>query len=365
MKANGEGYQGAPQGQGNLPARPAGTGMKLVKDLVNDDYVKAKFQEILGEKAPAFLASVVNATNTNKQLSTCEPKSVLSAALVAASLDLPIDQNLGFAAIVPYKDNKSGGVMKAQFQIMYKGFIQLGQRTGQYQTMNVTPVYADEIKKHDPITGEVVIEAVPDGDRENDREEKIVGYAAYFRLINGFEKTEYWTIKKLEAHGKKYSKSYSGKYPDSSLWSTNKPAMFSKTVLKALISKWGIMSTTMQTAVVADQAVVKSMDGGFGKENMDYTDSPDADDIPHAQDQQTTEAADLAAKAGTQTATPVENRPTETTATPEAKQEKSDEKPAASAEKKSGAQPEMNDWEAQREMEFPEPPDAADGPDIF
>lgn len=363
MKANGEGYQGTPQG--GLPARPTGTGTKLVKDLVNEEYVKAKFQEILGDKAAAFLASVVNATTTNKSLATCEPKSVLTAALVAASLDLPIDQNLGFAAIVPYKDTKGGGIQKAQFQIMYKGFIQLAQRTGQYQTMNVTPVYADEIKKHDPITGEVLIEAVPDGDRENDRDEKIVGYAAYFRLVNGFEKTEYWTIKKLEAHGKKYSKSYSGKYPDSSLWATNKPAMFSKTVLKALISKWGIMSTTMQTAVVADQAIVKSIDGGLGKDNMDYADSPDGDDLTPAEDQETSNVSDLAKKAAATSATTDENKPAETTASPETKQEKPEAKPEASTEKKADTKPEMTDWDAQKEMEFPEPPDAADGPDLF
>lgn len=350
MKADGQDYKGAPAPGSNLPARPHGNGTKLLKDLVNEDYVKSKFREILGEKAPAFLASVINATNTNGLLAQCEPKSVLSAALVAASLDLPIDQNLGFAAIVPYRDNKKG-IYKAQFQMMYKGFIQLGQRTGQYQTMNVTPVYADELRKHDPITGEVIIEAVPDGDRENDREEKIIGYAAYFRLINGFEKTEFWTTKKLEAHGKKYSKSYGGKYPDSSLWATNKPAMFSKTVLKALISKWGIMSTTMQTAVVADQAVVKSMDGGFGKDNMDYTDAPDADDITEAQDQKTTEPADLAKSAAASpatTATTTEEKPAATTATPTSPE----------------PQKEYTDADAQEEMEFSGPPEGEER-DIF
>lgn len=328
MNANGSDYRGGAQ-RNQVAVRP-------IKDLLNDDYVKVKFQEILGSKAPAFLASVLTATNTNGMLATCNPKTILSAAMVAASLDLPIDGNLGFAAIVPYNDKNRGPV--AQFQIMYKGFIQLAQRTGQYQTMNVTEVYADELKKHDPITGEVVIEYVPGGDRENDRMEKIVGYAAYFRLINGFEKTEYWPISKLEAHGKKYSKSYGGKNSQYSLWATNKPAMFSKTVLKALISKWGIMSTSMMNAVVADQAVVKSMENGISPENMDYADNPEED---------------------SRDVTPTE---------PEA--HTTEPKPAKAKDKP--VRPEMTDEEAAAELagmdsepEFPEPPDPSDGPDLF
>jgi recombination protein RecT len=263
MKANGENYNTNSQ-QAQVSA------IAPIQDILSKDYVKGRFNEVMGTKSAAFLASLANIVNTNKDLRQCTQTSVVSAALVAAVLDLPIEPNLGFAAIVPYFNK---GIQVAQFQIMYKGFIQLAMRTGQYQTMNVTEVYKDELKGYNLITGEVDIKSVDGGFREQGKEDMAVGYAAYFRLVNGFEKTVYWSVKKLEEHGKKYSKSYSGDYPNKSLWATNKPAMYSKTVIKDLISKWGIMSTTMQTAVIVDQGVMKNITKEITAENIEYVDN--------------------------------------------------------------------------------------------
>lgn len=239
---------------------------ETIKNLINSDYIKSRFQEVIGDKAPAFLASVANATTLNPKLALCEPRSVLSAALVAATLDLPIDQNLGFAAIVPYKD-------VAQFQMMYKGYIQLAMRSGQYKTMNVSEIYEDEYEGYDPVTGEVFIKKTSGhSQREAGDEKKIVGYAAYFKLLNGYEKIEYWPIERIDAHGQRYSKSY--KNPDG-VWSQNKAAMRAKTVLKSLISKWGPMSTQMEIAVKTDQAVIKELHRDVSDSaNIEYVDSP-------------------------------------------------------------------------------------------
>lgn len=244
-------------------------GLVALKDLVNSNYVKSRFFEVMGEKAPAFLASVLNATRTNPALKDCEPNSVISSAMVAATLDLPIDGSLGFAALVPYRNK---GVQVAQFQIMTKGFVQLALRSGQYKTINVGPIYADEFDGFDIITGEVKIHPVEGGFRAQDDESKVVGYVAFFRLVNGYECTRYWPMEKIIAHGKRYSKSFDKEY---GLWKTDLPAMAAKTVLKNTLSKWGILSTTMQMAVKVDQAVVSGL--GDDRE-VEYVDSPDQDD---------------------------------------------------------------------------------------
>ncbi|MDR1587600.1 MAG: recombinase RecT, partial [Treponema sp.] len=260
MKTDGSDRAEKGQGNGKLEKSP----VQVLKEMMNSDYVKRRFTEVMGEKAPAFIASVMNAAQKNPDLARCEPQSVLSSAMVAATLDLPIDSNLGFSAIVPYnvkrKDLQTGKeywVSLAQFQIMYKGFIQLALRSGQYRTINISPIYEDEFESYDIVTGDVFIRPVEGGYREKEMEDKIVGYAAFFRLLNGYERVEYWPVKKIEAHGKKYSKSY--KNPNS-LWKKEPHVMYAKTVLKNTLSKWGILSVSMQTAMVADQAVIKEFD---------------------------------------------------------------------------------------------------------
>lgn len=230
---------------------------------LNNNTVKRKFEEVLGKKANGFISSLLSLTNSTPALQQADPKTVLSAAMTAATLDLPINPNLGFAYIVPYR-SKNG--MQGQFQMGYKGFNQLAMRTGQYKTINVSAVYEGQIKSIDPFTGDI-----ERGEKESD---KIIGYVAYFKMINGFEKYLYMTAEELEAHGKKYSQAYrSGK---DCLWKSNFDSMAKKTVLKLLISKYGIMSIEMlgmDKALQADQAVI-------GKNNTyDYVDNQEDDVI--------------------------------------------------------------------------------------
>lgn len=253
--------------------------------LCNVDY-KKRFEEILGKKAQGFMSSVINVAKSSS-LIDCEPTSIVSAAVVAATLDLPIDPNLGFAYIVPYNDNKKK-IKVAQFQMGYKGFIQLAQRSGQYKTINATEVYEHEIKRVNRLTGEIEFNENPESST------KVVGYVGYFRLINGFEKALYMTREQLETHGKKYSQSYKSKQDwvvKSSLWTTDFDSMATKTVIKLLISKYGPLSIEMQKAVAADQAYVKEdvlkpnseIDGS----NMEYIDNSDDGNVVDAEYQET------------------------------------------------------------------------------
>lgn len=242
-----------------------------VKNLVSQDAVKKRFNEVLGNKSNQFMASIVNTVAASTKLQECEANSILSAAFVAASYDLPIDSNLGFAAIVPYKDYKNH-TSNAQFQMMYKGFVQLAIRSGQYAKMNVSEVYEDELKAYNPITGE--LELVEDFSqciqRNNGQKDKIVGYYAWFKLLSGFSKELYMTVADCENHAKQYSASYKydlNKGYSTSKWTTDFEAMAKKTVLKLLLSRWGVLSVEMQKAIQDDQKVYKE----DGKE--DYSDN--------------------------------------------------------------------------------------------
>lgn len=242
-----------------------------VKGLLCKEDFKKRFNELLGKKAPGFISSVINVSNS-PSLIGADPSSIVGSAVVAATMDLPIDPNLGFAYIVPYNDKNKGKV--AQFQMGYKGFIQLAMRSGQYKTINATPVYEGDIKKFNRFTAEIEF------NEENTDTSKVIGYLGYFRLTNGFEKYLYMTVDELEKHGKKYSQSYKSSKSyvrDNSLWSTNFDAMATKTVLKLLLSKYGILSIEMQTALQADQGVISSnaVDGDIAG-NVAYIDNQDA-----------------------------------------------------------------------------------------
>ncbi|WGG44194.1 recombinase RecT [Rossellomorea sp. DA94] len=203
-----------------------------MKGLLASPSVIKRFEEVLGKRATQFTASILSLYNNEKMLQKAEPMSVISSAMIAATLDLPVDKNLGYAWIVPY-----GG--KAQFQLGYKGYIQLALRTGQYRYINVTPIHEGELIKWNPLTEEIDI------DFEQRESEAVIGYAAYFELLNGFRKTVYWTREQVEKHRKKFSKSDFG-------WKNDWDAMAMKTVLKNLLSKWGILSVEMQKAVIED-----------------------------------------------------------------------------------------------------------------
>lgn len=242
-------------GQELVPADP------LAKLLGRVD-IKKRFDDILGKKSPGFISSIMSVVNSKMELKAVEPMSILASAVVAATLDLPINPNLGFAYIVPYKGS-------AQFQMGYKGFIQLAIRSGQYETIHASDVYEDELKFWNPITGEF---ALTDKDTWKQREagetNKIVGYVAFFKLLNGFRKYIYMTTAQVNKHAQKYSQSYSS---DRGRWKLDFGAMALKTVLKLLLSKYGILSIEMQHAIEVDQAVVSGLE--TGKQTLHYQDA--------------------------------------------------------------------------------------------
>lgn len=238
---------------------------KQFKVILEQDDLKKRFQMVLGKKSNQFISSLLSAVQGSQNLQNSDPKSIISAALMAAALDLPINSNLGFAAIVPYKTN---GAYVAQFQIMAKGFIQLAIRSGQYETMNYTEIYEDELKSYNPITKELVFEPnlTPSSQREKGMEDKVVGYYSWFRLLSGFKQTFYMTKEQIRNHAKKYSASY--KYDissgsKSSMWSKDFHPMANKTIIKLLISKWGILSIEMRQALLEDQKVYPDGEGQY------------------------------------------------------------------------------------------------------
>jgi recombination protein RecT len=225
--------------------------------------VKGRFEELLGKKAPGFISSIISVANNNDMLKTAEPSTIISSAVIAATLDLPINQNLGFAYIVPY-NNKKAGKMEATFQIGYRGYIQLAMRTGLYENINATEVYEGEIKSYNRITGRMEF------DMDAKTSDKVVGYVAYFKLLNGFEKYLYMTKEQVKAHGARYSQSFNSSY---GRWQQDFDSMAIKTVLKRLLNKYGILSIEMQKAFITDDAVVNKVEG----EDIDvtYVDNPE------------------------------------------------------------------------------------------
>ena len=271
------------------------TTVGILKRMLSGEELKNRFNDILGEKAPQFMASIVNATAGNKALQECDPNSILSAALVAATLDLPIDQNLGFSALVPY----SG---KAQFQVMWKGFVQLAQRSGQYATMGRGVVYEDEIVSYNPIYGEIVL--VDDfsacTQRMNGEDDKIAGYLAWFELKNGFRKELYMTKAEVERHALTYSKSYQydvAKGRESSRWSIDFNVMAQKTVIKRLLSQWGILSIDMQRAMQEDQKVYDASGAGSYADNPTSEDGAEDEPVTVVTEAEFTEAPENATEA--------------------------------------------------------------------
>jgi recombination protein RecT len=226
------------------------------KSLFGRDDVKSKFQELLGKRSSAFITSVLQIVASSKQLSQADPSSIYHAAAVAATMDLPINNQLGYAYIVPYKQ-KQGNVyiQVAQFQMGYKGFIQLAQRSGVYKHISATDVRQGELKGYDRLTGKFVFEWEKDDAKRGAL--PVIGYASFFELLNGFEKTHYMDIAELRRHGAKYSKTYGD---SNGRWNTDFDSMAIKTVLKLSLSKFGPLSIEMQRAVIADQAVINDAD---------------------------------------------------------------------------------------------------------
>jgi recombination protein RecT len=211
---------------------------KKVNEILQAPDVRKKFEDMLGKKAAGFISSVIAACSSNTALAHCDQMSIVNAAALAASMDLPINASLGFAYIVPYK-----GV--GQFQIGWKGFIQLAQRTGLYHKIEITDVLEGQIIAHNRFTGDFVFGP--------ETSQKIVGFMLYFRLKNGFEKYFYMTKPECLAHGEKYSQSFSN---EKSRWKLDEDPMCRKTVAKMGLSKFGPLSIDLQRAIEADQAVI-------------------------------------------------------------------------------------------------------------
>lgn len=223
---------------------------KTLKGMLEMPAYKNKFNEMLGKKAAGFMSSIIAVTNNNKYLAKANPATVIGAAAQAAMLDLPINQSLGFAYIVPYGS-------EAQFQLGYKGYIQLAQRSGQYVDIGAKTVYEGELEYENRL-----LDKFKFGERTGD---KVIGYLAYFRLTNGFEKMLFMELDEMIAHAKKYSKNYKG---GTDKWGlTDFDTMAEKTVLKRLLSKYGplsIESIQMSQALSNDGGVISmNKDGDF------------------------------------------------------------------------------------------------------
>ena len=223
---------------------------KTLKGMLEMPAYKNKFSEMLGKKAAGFMSSIIAVTNNNKYLAKANPATVIGAAAQAAMLDLPINQSLGFAYIVPYGS-------EAQFQLGYKGYIQLAQRSGQYVDIGAKTVFEGELEYENRL-----LDKFKFGERTGD---KVIGYLAYFRLTNGFEKMLFMELDEMIAHAKKYSKNYKGGTDKWGLTDFN--TMAEKTVLKRLLSKYGplsIESVQMSQALSNDGSVISmNKDGEF------------------------------------------------------------------------------------------------------
>lgn len=234
---------------------------KSLKDLVLQDEVKNRLKEIMGDRSPQFTAALVQLVNGSEQLQKCEPKSVIGAAIMAAAMDLSVDPNLGEAHIVPYGE-------RAQFQVGAKGLIQLAMRSNQYKAFGSTVVHEGQLVSYDELTGELVI------DKSKKTSERVIGYAAKFKLLNGFERGEYWTAEEMENHALMYSKSYrycKGK-PDKEktcLWITKRDEMGIKTVEKSLLNHYGPKSIEIRRAIKVDGGAVIDVES----ETVSYIDN--------------------------------------------------------------------------------------------
>lgn len=229
--------------------------------------VQKKVNEVVGgERGQRFISSIVSAVTTNPLLKECTNESIFSGALLGESLNLSPSPQLGLFYLVPFNDKERGKV--AQFQLGFRGYINLAIRTGQYKDIDTIEIREGEYLGRDKESGKQKFEFIED---ENERESKpIIGYMAYFEMINGFTKKIYWTKEKMEAHALKYSQAYKKdktKKTSYSFWTNNFDEMAFKTLLRQLISKWGVMSIDMQTAFEKDMAVIKE-NGDF-----DYVDT--------------------------------------------------------------------------------------------
>ena len=234
--------------------------LKAFNTFIANPRTQDYLTSVLAEKKSSFVNNITALVSNNATLQVCKPDTLMFASLKATALDLPLDQSLGFAYVLPYKDNKTG-VTSAQFQMGYKGFVQLALRTGQFKTLNATDVREGELVDENFVTGELTFKKA-----ENRESLPVVGYVAYMRLINGFEKYLYMTAAEMKAHALRLSQTYKRGY---GLWADKDmfDSMAKKTVIKLLLSKYAPLSVEMQNAIKADQSVMQKPD------EYDYVDA--------------------------------------------------------------------------------------------
>lgn len=230
------------QMQGGAVAQPQASGLKAFNQVLTSPKTQEYLSQVLGKNAQSFVNNVTALVANSATLQRCAPMGVMYSAIKATALNLPLDPNLGFAYVIPY-ENRRQGVVEAQFQIGYKGFIQLAIRSGQFKAINATEVKEGELQDFDLLTGGLRFEAKP-----NRHELPTAGYVAYFELINGFSKSLYMTKGEVEAHRQRFSKARN------SPWDTDFDAMAKKTVLKLLLSRYAPLSVELIEAVKNDQA---------------------------------------------------------------------------------------------------------------
>lgn len=226
------------------------TGLQKFNAMLENTRTQEYLTNVLGEKKQTFVSNMVALVSSNKALSECDPSTIMFSCLKATALSLPLDPSLGLAWVLPYKDNKNNTTV-ATFQLGAKAYIQLALRTAQYRKINVRDVREGEIVGEDFVSGEMQFKKL-----EKDRSKAhVVGYVAMFELINGFSKQLYMSVEELDAHAKRFSQTYRKGY---GLWSDKemRPAMMEKTILKRLLSKYGVLSVEMEQAIKSDSAVL-------------------------------------------------------------------------------------------------------------
>ena len=234
---------------------------------IQSDMYKNLINQTLGDKdrATRFIASISSAVATNQALQECDAGTILSGALLGESLNLSPSPQLGQYYLVPFNDSKKGYKV-AQFQLGYKGYIQLAIRSGQYKKLNVLAIKKGELIKYDPLNEEIEVNLIEDEEERENSE--TIGYYAMFEYTNGFRKSLYWSKSRMEKHALKYSKGYAA-HKGYTFWEKDFDGMAYKTMLRQLISKWGIMSIDMQQAVEKDMATINT-DGTY-----EYVDNED------------------------------------------------------------------------------------------
>ena len=240
----------------NEVAKKPATGLQAFNQTITNPSTQKYLSDVLGERKGSFVNNLTALVANNAQLQECVPLTIMFAALKATALNLPLENSLGMAYCIPYKNNKDNTTV-AQFQLGYKGFKQLALRSGQFAIIpNATDIKEGELKSRNRLTGECVFDFIDD---DNERAKaKTIGYASYFRLLNGAESTFYMSVEEMQAHAMRYSQTYRSKYDNikqSSKWTTDFDEMAKKTVIKLNLSKNAPLSVEMQDAIRADQSI--------------------------------------------------------------------------------------------------------------